>query len=542
MQVVKSLPKLVTCSIYLVLPVILFLFAISLKEARGPHFINSYDPDYPYLTASLNAADFRSSELIYHPGIPVQMVGGVILRAYSPNYLNLQKDVLSQPELYLNRLNYFVIGITVILFISVGVTAFFLTGDILPGLLIQITPFLSNSILRSLIRFNPEPFLIISSFFLILIILIKSLRSKAAYDNDRTLLSAFAIIGGFGLAVKVTFFPLLIIPIFLLTNFSTIIKYISFTMAAFVLILLPYYNKIINAVTWYWKIFSHTGIYGKGRVGIIDLSTLHPNIVSLFQAEPVFMYSLLLVIAFTGVNLFNPRLRKIALKSIHFKVLMGLSVANTIGLIMILKHFGVKYLVPSFCLTGLMVAFLYIYLNHLSSELGFSKRLVNLSFILIFTLIGLFSYCRLPNLEQDSLKRDKNLVLHQRVMDEYKDWKKIVYFGQPSKHYALFFGNGWAGSRHSGVLESIYGKNFFFYHHGKGIFCNWHGKISPAIIVDNLENIIIFGPDKDLPDIGKSIIATLQKDLASYDLTSLNTVNDAPYDTILKFNKSGINP
>lgn len=538
MKFVNKIQKPVIYLIYLVVPMILFFFSVSLKEARGPYYIGAiYDSEYTYLLTSLNAANFRHSNLTLHPGTPIQMIGGAILRIHAFNYSKLQEDVLKRPEYYLSHLSYFVIIINVIVLIIVGMAAYFLTGDILPGLIIQITPFLSQSILASLTRFNPEPFLFLSTLLLILVILVKLLKTTKTNGDNWKLILMFGIVAGFGLAVKVPFLPLVIIPFFLFKKFSSILKYISFTTMTFFLLLLPYYKRIIYSFGWLWDIVRHTGKYGKGSAGFLDLNTLLPNINELFRKEAVFMYTLLVLIAFIGFNLVVPRLRKLALKSIIFRALIGLLTANIFGFIMILKHFSLKYLLAGFSLTGLVVALTYMHLKDLGNEFPFNKRAVKFSFIFIFIMLGFISYRQLPKPEHIAKRTNKKLAVYKRVWDEYKDCKKISYYGSTSKLFALRHGDSWARGYHSDVLESMYGNDVYFYDIYRKGFFKWQKKVNPTVILADLENIIMFGPEiiarrKDL-----NIVNMTRETLADNNLRLVNTMPNKRGETVFKFEK-----
>jgi hypothetical protein len=537
-SVMKS-PKTGIYLIYLVLPVILFCYSPSWKKARGPYFIGpNYDPEYAYLLGSLNAANFKTSNLTVHPGTPVQVIGGIVLRAHDLiNYRDLQKDVLKRPEYYLSRLNYVILAVNVIMLIIIGMAAFFLTGDILPGLIIQATPFLSRSILGSLTRFNPEPFLFFAGLLLISVILIKTLKTTKSGGNNREFIFIFALIGGLGLAVKIPFLPLLVIPLFLFKKLSSMLKYLALAFAAFLLFLLPYYHRIIYYFGWLWDVARHAGKYGQGKAGIMDFSTLLPNINLLFRKEPLFMYTLLLLTAFIGINLLVPRLRKPALKSIVFKALLGIFAANIIALTMILKHFALKYLLAGFCLTGLAAAFIYMYGKDMSKEWGFSPRPVKFSFIFIFILAGLISYRQLPNLEYIAKKRDKKLAVYEKFRREYKNYKKIFYYGSTSKWFALSFGNRRAAFYHSPMLASIYGSDVYFYNIYKGAFFNWHKKVGPAEVLADPGNTVMFGPEITAGKQRKSILNMTRHMLAKYNLKLVKPMPDNRGETIFTFEK-----
>lgn len=520
------------------LPAILVLTVLSIKKSRGPYYIGrNYDPDYVYLLGSLNAADFKPSKMTYHPGIPVQIIGGLILRIPSPSYADLQKDVLKRPEYYLNRLNYFVICINVILLIILGVVVYFLTGELIAGLIIQIAPFLSNSILFALTRYNPEPFLIFSSTLLILAILIKVLKR----NRDNWLFtSIFALIAGFGMAVKVTFFPLLLIPILVFRNLLTVFKYFLLTLITFFAFFIPYHERIMAFLNYLWNVITHKGLHGKGDTGFMSTGTVLPDIERLFLREPIFIFVLVLLIAFVVVNLSIPNLRKILSKNLVFKILIGILAVDIIGLIMFLKHFGVIYLMPIYSLSGFGLMLIYICMKTLSVELKFKFRIVRLSYIFIFILLGFIIYLNLPNFKKMEEKRNEKLKVFQKVLNEYRDYSIISYYGSTSKVYALYFGNLWIGNSHTRELKSLYREDVYVLKSKQKKIYNWEKKINIKELSQNYKKFIIHGPPI-FEGRRKLRISKIPREILSEsNLKLINTMPNNKYETIFKF--ESVNP
>jgi hypothetical protein len=524
-NVIKK-PKAALYMLYLVLPAILLYTSLSFKEARGPYFIGAaYDPEYAYLLGSLNAANFRTSNLFTHPGTPVQIIGGAVLRAHSLNYANLQNDVLKRPEHYLSRLNGFILGVNVIMLIFLGMTAFFLTGDIIPGLIVQMTPFLSCSAQYSLARFNTEPFLIMAVLMLIGAILIKTLKKSTPPSGDNhTFILACALIGGFGLAIKIPFMPLLLVPLFMFKKFSSMVKYGAAALVFFFLLLLPYYHHINIYFRWLWKIIQHTGQYGEGKAGFIDFNTLLPNIETLFRRETIFTWTLSLSILFILVNLAVPRLRQFALKNSIFKALMGLVTANIVCSMITLKHFALKYLLAGFSLTGIVIALIYLYISALNQEAGNNTRWLKSAAVVVLILIGIVSYRQMPNKDYFEGKSARKMDVYGKFLGEYSGYKKIFYYGSTSKRFALSFGNEFAAFYHSDRLESIYGNEIFFYNVFIKSFLDWHKVVDPAEVLQDPENTVIFGPALIPGKKRLRIKILLQEKLPDYTLEPINVV------------------
>jgi hypothetical protein len=520
--------------ILFVLPCTFFFTTLSLKKAYGPTYQGiRYDPDYAYLFASLNAAGFKGTKLTVHPGTPIHIMGGIYLRLHSLNYPALQEDVIKRPEYYLNSLNNFIIVLVALLLIVIGLVTYSLAGDIVPGLIIQMTPFFSKWIIYALLRYNPDTFLVFSALLLVTAVLIRFHKLKD--DNWKSVL-LFSGVAGFGLAVKLPFLPLMFIPFFLFKKISANMKYVLLSMAVFFAFQLPYFYRISYTTKFLWNLFVHSGKHGRGSSGVIDAAALIPNLKKIFQGEKLFMYTLIFLILFILVNVAVPKLRRIALKSPIFKLLLGLSIADIVGITVTLKHFGPRYLIPCLSLTGLAIVFIYLYLKELSFLLEFNFKFVKFLFIFLMVFVAVYFYNRLPDNRRIEKKRDEKLVVHQKLGSTYKDYKKIFYYGSTSKMYALYFGNLYAEFEHTTKLRSIYGDNFYFYSIRFNKFFEWRRRIGLNEFAESYSNLIMVGPAM-WGRKKNNIIKVTRKAFAAYNLKLINTMPENKYDTIFTFEK-----
>lgn len=535
----KSLPTPLVCSAYLLLPVIFFFFVISFKAAWGPVFSGKLcDPDYVYLLGSLNAAGFTSSAYVDHPGTPVQMIGGAVLRCHSLDYSGLRDDVLTRPEYYLTHLNYVVAAMNAMALFAVGIAPYLLTNTILPGLFIQLTPFLSESILYSMPRFKPEPFLVFTGLLFSLLIILRLIRQMKGEEKDRDCLFFFSILCGFGWALKITFVPLLVIPFFVFKKRSMKSLYILMTGVVFILFLLPYYHRMVYAIKLWLGLAASTGKYGQSGFGLIDFNSILPHLNILFKYEFFFMFTSLGLTGFIGLHLLVPKLRKRAVKSDLFRVLSGLLLTNILGIVMVVRSFSSHYLVPALSLTGLAMGLIYAYFIRLCDEEKIKKRPVHFLFIILFLFAGVYAYRQLPDLRKISIERDRRMVTYQKLLDEYKDWNRIFFYGSTSKQHALYFGDGWIGLDHADRLQSIYGEDVYFYHTDTGTFHDWRKMVDPEEVFSDYEHTVIFGPERVKLGKRQTLPKNMEPLLSAYGLSLVDTTPDAFYDKIYKFKKS----
>ncbi len=130
----------------LVVPVLVIFAAFHLNKISGPYWLNAnLDPSYVYLMNALNVSNLHRPLHTDHPGTPVQVAGGVIIRL-----LNLTSDkdstsrsVISNPERYLHIINNTLIILYAMCLLLAGYVALLVWQNILASIAVQSTPFLS---------------------------------------------------------------------------------------------------------------------------------------------------------------------------------------------------------------------------------------------------------------------------------------------------------------------------------------------------------------------------------------------------------------
>ena len=138
---------------------------------------------------------------------------------------------------------------------------------------LQLTPFFSLILFFRIARIAPEAFLVAVVLVLITIV-IAYIAAADSNANLRKFILGFGIICGLGLATKISFFPMLILPLIIIKKFSNKI-YFSLTAAiSFLIFVIPalssaHINKFIN---WIKKLVIYSGKYGGGGTEILLIS------------------------------------------------------------------------------------------------------------------------------------------------------------------------------------------------------------------------------------------------------------------------------
>ena len=335
--------------------------------ARGPYYLGkNNDPDYVYLLSSLGFLKGEVPVHTDHPGTPVQLIGagaiGLVhlIAGDGP----LVKDVLHRPEFYLISIrivNCLILASMLLLLVRWSCRLDFSLG-VLAGLLLM--PLASPQILYGVCTFSPDALLGIMSCLFGFCLFYISQQSALTQTWKQPFW--IGVLGGVGMAVKMNFLPLFIVPLVLFQGWKNRAWVIGGIAVGFIGSVIPILPRWGERLSWYWKVFSHTGYYGEGGTGVIDTSIYFGHLVNLIKNEP-----LLFVSALGGLWLGLPALRLTASNQPDTAVrrlMLGISLAQLAQFIAVSKHPHLRYLLPALCLIGLQLALFWRWIEVRSSH------------------------------------------------------------------------------------------------------------------------------------------------------------------------------
>lgn len=453
--------------ILLAVPGLLFLYSALMRYAEGPFYLNTlYDPCYVYLVSSLNLAQLVSPAHFDHPGIPVQVIGAIVIKIthlFNNRTGDIAVDVLSHPEFYLGVIHFFLSLINcIILFIS-SVVIFNAVKNIFVTLLLQLSPFTSYMVSYELSVITAETFLI-SVVMLLIAYSIKFIKTGKSSGTNFVL--TFSIICGLGIATKLTFLPLLIIPVILLNGFKDKIKFLFLTGFLFIILFLPSISNLSYFFGWIKNLFLFDGIYGKGNPDIINTSVFFANAGKIISENPFFSMIFLMLIFTCAFNLKNlKKSGKPESVSQESKLLKAIFISMLFQLIIVAKHYSGHYIVPAVMLT---ITGLYLCIN-LSSQSGFSfnsKLKTNYIYsTLIFLILTFTVIDTVFNYKDQESKKENALETSELIENISEDGILISSYGSSSRAYALAFSVKWAGKnidKYNNIIHSIYPNDLYF--------------------------------------------------------------------------------
>jgi hypothetical protein len=451
----------------LFLPISLFVSGLILNSVRGPYWLGANsDPEYAYLLNALNLAQLHPVGHSDHPGTPVQILGAIILRAVYPllsQEEDLARAVLRDPEAYLNGMNATFLAINTGMLLALGIGSYRVTRSLGLALLLQLSPFLSATILmHGLTRVSPEP-LLLCAVLLLLMVLVRIAFSHVPGQTTHAVYAA--LVAGFGIAAKLDFLPLVLIPLIALRSWLDRGLFIVGTSASFLVFTAPIMDRYGSLAAFAYRLLTRAGNYGTGSVGFTDRDTLWANAQTLASVDPAFLVILGVASGLIIVRLITKRPGNGADSDTVLRMLVAVVSAQAIGFLVAAKYGKPHYLLPELCLISFTIMLFRQAADLLPSRAVRWCR-APAGAILVGALImaaGVSTAVRLVDVQQARNSYIQNYrTLRAMIEAAYSNHIRVTYYGASSPLFALFFGDQWSGLRYGGLLREIYGPAYFY--------------------------------------------------------------------------------
>jgi hypothetical protein len=324
-------------------PLAIWLVPFLNRERIGPFYlIGRVDPSYIYLLNSLLVSCGKNPRHIDHPGTPLQIVGALVIGAMNVidggNPICPVQDILTRPETYLGGISICLQFTAALLTALVGVRLYKLTGDIFAACITQICMLISPPIAGAFGVLGTEILVVPTILGLGLTLLPLATNSRPERPRDSIVAG---MILGFGLATKITVFPLILYA-FMFDSTKAKARFLAACFGSFIFWTLPIANMYRNFLTWMVNLGVHSGHYGEGAFGVPGIWTMAANARSLiFECGPIFLFACL-------AGAFAVWLRGRAARPSPPARFMMLSLAVLmLQLLMTAKHPAGRYMVPA---------------------------------------------------------------------------------------------------------------------------------------------------------------------------------------------------
>ncbi|MBK8982275.1 MAG: hypothetical protein IPM38_08115 [Ignavibacteria bacterium] len=445
--------KIKSYALLLAVPLLLFVTAKTLRNAEGPFYFNAgYDPNYVYAVSSLNLLNSAKPVHADHPGSTVQLIGAGYLLLSGETVKQITESVLSHPESYLSKFNLFLIFITGLCMFICGLIIFRLTGNISLSIFMQITPFISSTLIFEITQATAEIFLI--SLMMIFIALIFSVKYSISKYGSLTFRYSFmfGILSGLCMATKITFFPLLLIPLIIIPGFKRKSAFIILTVLTFFLITYPVMGSYDYFLNWIGKLIMYDGLYGDGKKVIFNLHNFSSNFIELIFKDFLFLLVFISAIVVLLFSKFKIRAEEFK-NNFNRKILSAIVITTAIQILAVSKHYSQHYLVPSMMLTLLTVYLIYSICGEYEIIKSIKER--KNFFIIIFSVFAVISSVMILKVYNDSVLLTEETKKVIKIADTKADSSVIVNsYGASNRNYGLVFSMNWAGKNRQ-LYESI---------------------------------------------------------------------------------------
>lgn len=347
--------------ILLIIPVLHFILGTLLHLDYGIFYQRSTDPEYFHLLNGINVALFNlATPYIDHPGTPLQVLVAISAWPVSMFYPGFIVDnVIDHPEEFITAavilMNIVIAGV---LFIA-GNKVYRYTRVIWMALLIQIIPLGNIHALTAFARLTPESFMIVP-VVLLCVIMVKKLNA----DNPEisTLeINQLAAIAGLGMAIKFSYFPLILVPVFLLSKTIKVAKYGVLSAAYTLLFAFPILFNLNKAYNWFGKMLISDGQWGSGSSSFINWADVPQNLLLLVKVK--YFFIVILIVLFL-VTIYSTILKKKGTQVLN-KISWGLISGIVLFIFLITKHFAYHYYFPVLLLQSIIIILLLEYINRL---------------------------------------------------------------------------------------------------------------------------------------------------------------------------------
>jgi len=431
---------------FLIVPSIVFIFSILLKSAAGPYWLASnFDPAYQYLVNGLRLLKGLVPNHTDHPGTPLQMLCGAVCWVFNIGHSVSQTAtrVFISPEFYLHTVCVVLAGLAFCTSFLLAAYVYRKTNDGIAALLTQL-PVLSFLILKSWDPYAPfstvlpvvanvfPETLLISVVNLFNMCLLKIFFAKASKDEYPAVVS-WGFISGLGVAVKITFIPLLVIPWIILSWKNKIIFTIVLA-ASFILWTLPIVS--VYPTLWHWvvNIVTHKGSLGLGGAGLMEKHEYFMNWGNIFHEHKILIIFLFLAM----VLCFGQLVMKKWGRETSFICVTAFGIILQFAAVA--KNPGMHYLSPGMGLFSVLFFLLYW---QGASHHPWAKRIVGI-LVLVSILLGTWQ-ANAYRLKLADAAKDM-LAFYQHIHEEYKGFNFVGFYRSSGQEAALSFGDQYSGS------------------------------------------------------------------------------------------------
>lgn len=463
----------------LIVPALYVLLGSYIHQVIGLYSLRSADPEYIYFSSGLCIAcgKFHLGH-IDNPGTPLQYLTALVMRAvyiFRNKELPFVDDVLAHPDMYLRVLNLVLTSVVAVFMYWAGKLAARISRNNWYGLALQTAPFFAAIIFGNIGRITPENLIPLPAMLLSLLLL-KAIYTDEYRENWRDAL-LYGLVSAFGLSIKLTYFPLWIVPLIVLSRWKNRIVYSITAILSFFVFAIPVVVRFNAFKGWVKGLFFHSGNYGKGDANIVDWSVVGPNFRQTTGENYWFFVLVIVLVVVLAWTFFQ---KNEAREKLVQRIGVGVLAAIAIQLAMVCKHFESRYFVPALMLAPLML----LLILEASRKWHVRWKGMNLATSVMIFFLAFYAWKQKPVIESLSAYLDREEVQRPMVLHYMKtlppDAIKILvpgYYGAPVVDFALMSSYIWTGKQRDyfkPAFARLYPDTYIYYFWDKTL--NYWGK------------------------------------------------------------------
>ena len=457
-----------------VLPIGYMVMAFWVRAQGGPAWLwFNLDPDYFYLIDSLNIINLTTPGHVYHPGTTVQWLGALILKInqWGASTDALTANVLASPESSLSLISTVFIFINGACALMVGVVGLRVFGGVVAAWFLQMAPVMSMVIFKHSYHVKPEALLLATGLLLAAVSVLSLSPGLLARRRWRFAI-AFGVIAGFGVATKITAFPVFLLPLFVLVgageNIGDGLKAMALygvaALAALIVFTLPAVGAYDVFFDWMMTVSQGNSAYG-GTVPVDQVAAYPLQVLKLFK-RPAFH-----VVFILGVVAVIFAVRRRTGPAPEIWLLAGIVVSQFAHALLVAKQANAIYMIPSFVLIPL--AFVLVWRL---GEALLSRSLGPGVAVLLAALVAAQGIGVSKLVRETAANRDQALSVN---MDLFKGCARVYSYAASSELYALMLADYVTGSRFGGLLGKMIAPGDYWLEHWwdqhRMVFRDWRG-------------------------------------------------------------------
>lgn len=442
----------------LILPLLYALAGFHFNLLIGSYSLRNMDPEYIYFMSGLGIANGHLHLGHFdNPGTPLQLIIGLVYRLFylfSPGEHSFLEDVFLRSDHYLNMANHVVLLLVSGVLIAGGVQVLKITGNLAYALLLQTAPFFSEITYDIAGRLIPELIMPVP-VVLFTVMLLKQLYQPDA-QTGKWQLAGYSLVSGLGLAIKMTFIPFWLVPLFIIESWKKRAIYLGVSLAAFFLIAMPVTLEIGVFYGWMRSLLLYSGTYGSGEANFVDVAMFVANLRYIWSSTPSLFGLMAALLLAMGVHLVAAGNGKANRKMVWLAA--GLLLALTIQLVLSSKHYAYRYLIPGLAFLPLISILSLELLSRLRP--GRYNRHIILVLVLLLFIPGTRKQLVSAQIRTKGIGEEmqrKRATWHQIEALPAASAKIVVSqaYGAPIREYVIAYSTAWAGPRMDDYREVL---------------------------------------------------------------------------------------